>query len=52
MHKLAITNLTGLVLKTIDMGLIRSRARKHHEANGSNTLRPVLDSGEPAGTSG
>ena len=50
MHKLDISNLTGLVLAAIDMGLIASLAKKFYDPNPGAVVPAALRAREPSGT--
>ena len=50
MHKLDISNLTGLVLAAIDMGLIASLAKKFYDPSPGAVVPAALRAREPSGT--
>ena len=50
MHKLDISNLTGLVLAAIDMGLIASLAKQFYDPSLGAVVPPELHAREPSGT--
>src|SRR6202790_4392667 len=50
MHKLDISNLTGLVLAAIEMGLIASLAKKFYDPSPGAVVPAALRAREPSGT--
>ena len=50
MHKLDISNLTGLVLAAIDMGLIASLAKKFYDPIPGAVVPAELHTREPSAT--